>query len=1342
MKTTNQAGCLNLLGHRFTPKWCQIFGLILSLVGLPFIGFGQSTWNGSASTDWNTAGNWSAGVPSGVDAIINTITPNICTITATLSASPVDVRVGTGGTGQVNHISGNAFTGNGNWLFLGYSGGNATYNMCDTTTTGGTFTGFGKGSGSFYVGGISNPNGELHAGLDAGTISTLNINSSGTFAAGAMYFSGNGGAGTCTFNLDNGTVTSSGDCWFGGSDWGPGTAGFLNMSGGTLSASVVAFSRGANNTTSITGTGYITGGTLNALNWLTLGFCGTSASVGTVTNSGGTINVNTAGGGNMEMTTWDSAGALYVQNSGALNLCNSAYIGFGNGGNNSGTSTFIQNGGTVTFYSDNGTTVGGNGYITLGSGGDTGTYVYYLNGGTLTVPQIEQTSASASGNFAFNGGTLKPTASSATFIQGLSYVFVMAGGAIIDTASYNITIAPALTDGSLLGSGGGGLTKLGNGTLTLAGGYTYTGPTVVLGGALALDASQSSSSSSAITVSNATLSLSLNNGSSSISAAGITLKGTNVLNFNFGTASSPSAPAINASGVSNTGTNLINIAGQYLVKGQYQLIYTGSSVPTNNFKLGPLPTGVVAVLTNSGVSLDLLITAAGQNLVWYGADAAGNPLTTWNINTSSNWNSGTAKYLQYSGNAYGDNVTFDDTLYLQQGTSVNLFVRVVPLTFTANSSLAYSITGTGGIDGPVSLLITNTGSLFLGTSNNYTGGTIIGSGTLAITNDSALGTNTMGVTLAGGTLQFAGNMASSRAITATANSAISVVAGATAQFSGSVTGSSGVTKSGDGILKLNSANAITAAFTVSAGAVELGNANAVTNDTINLSIDNGLTFNTGIGTFNVGGLSGANALALTDTGASPVTLSLGGNNSSSTYNGAFTGAGVLAKAGSGTLSLNGTSTYTGGTTVSGGVLAAPDAVPAPAVLAPFGTGTVTVNSGAMLELSSAPTSAFGDYYFANNITADNGRIFSFDAFNHLTGTLNIAAGGGALGSTYGGWWETLDNGFAKGFFIDGLVTGSGPLTIQHSGLDSGHFWNSCIVYFTSAGTAAQNTYSGTVTVNPMTFGGGCNLYLIGTNALANATINLTGNNSGPDAARLGTQTLSFGSGTSVDGAGYATIGGLSGSGSFVLQDTLVTNTWPGYNLGNPFTLTVGNNNSSTTYSGVMSGTGSLIKAGTGTLNLTGANTYTGNTTIKGGTLELALATLATNSSVSIASGAKLKLDFSTADRVAALVLNGVAQPSGTYNAANTPAYIAGTGSLVVGPIPTNPTKITFSVSGNTLSLSWPSDYVGWFLQAQTNSLSTGLSTNWVDVPGSDALTSESITINPAAPTVFYRLRSP
>jgi len=170
--------------------------------------------------------------------------------------------------------------------------------------------------------------------------------------------------------------------------------------------------------------------------------------------------------------------------------------------------------------------------------------------------------------------------------------------------------------------------------------------------------------------------------------------------------------------------------------------------------------------------------------------------------------------------------------------------------------------------------------------------------------------------------------------------------------------------------------------------------------------------------------------------------------------------------------------------------------------------------------------------------------------------------------------------------------------------------------------------------------------------------------------------------------------------------------------------------------------GGLNKSSAGTLNLTGANTYTGNTVIKAGTLELLQAALASSSTVSISNSAVLQLDFSITNQVNGLVLNGVAQAAGVYNNANAATYITGTGSLLVQPIASNPTNITFSVTGSTMALSWPADHLGWILQQQTNSLSVGLGTNWVDVAGSAAVTSTNISINPAARTAFYRLRHP
>ena len=71
--------------------------------------------------------------------------------------------------------------------------------------------------------------------------------------------------------------------------------------------------------------------------------------------------------------------------------------------------------------------------------------------------------------------------------------------------------------------------------------------------------------------------------------------------------------------------------------------------------------------------------------------------------------------------------------------------------------------------------------------------------------------------------------------------------------------------------------------------------------------------------------------------------------------------------------------------------------------------------------------------------------------------------------------------------------------------------------------------------------------------------------------------------------GTKALGALSGAGSVQM---------------NAANLTAGSDNSSTSFSGVLSGTGGFGKTGTGTLTLSGANTYTGTTTVSGGTLVL------------------------------------------------------------------------------------------------------------------------------------------
>jgi hypothetical protein len=57
-----------------------------------------------------------------------------------------------------------------------------------------------------------------------------------------------------------------------------------------------------------------------------------------------------------------------------------------------------------------------------------------------------------------------------------------------------------------------------------------------------------------------------------------------------------------------------------------------------------------------------------------------------------------------------------------------------------------------------------------------------------------------------------------------------------------------------------------------------------------------------------------------------------------------------------------------------------------------------------------------------------------------------------------------------------------------------------------------------------------------------------------------------------------------------------------------------------------------------------------------------------------------------------------------------------------------------------LNLSWPSAYTGYLLQAQTNTVAKGLvTTNWVTIPGTDAGSTYTATINKTNGVVFYRL---
>ncbi|HEY4415210.1 MAG TPA: glycoside hydrolase family 76 protein [Verrucomicrobiae bacterium] len=156
-----------------------------------------------------------------------------------------------------------------------------------------------------------------------------------------------------------------------------------------------------------------------------------------------------------------------------------------------------------------------------------------LNGGTLKIVTTGAAIAGGAGASALNlnGTKLVAGASSSSFITNLTTATVQSGGVTFDTAGFNVTVAQALANG------GGGLTKLGAGKLTLSQANTYAGNTVVGTGTLALLEPGSLANSAQITISNTTVldvtgrtdqTLTLNHGQS-LSGSGTVLGKLNTL---------------------------------------------------------------------------------------------------------------------------------------------------------------------------------------------------------------------------------------------------------------------------------------------------------------------------------------------------------------------------------------------------------------------------------------------------------------------------------------------------------------------------------------------------------------------------------------------------------------------------------------------------------------------------------------------------------------------------------------------------------------------------------------------------------------------------------------------
>ena len=208
-----------------------------------------------------------------------------------------------------------------------------------------------------------------------------------------------------------------------------------------------------------------------------------AAALGPVTNAaGGTLTVDAATNGN----------SPYAVTGTSDNTWASVIVG------NTGTGVINQTSATAYTFTVSST-------LTLGSA-STGNGTYNLASGTLAAGSV--VGGSGTSTFNFNGGTLQAGASTTTFLQGLTTANVQAGGAVIDTQGYNVTVSQKLVHDTTSGAPAtdGGLTKNGTGTLTLTNAETYTGPTVVNAGVLAFTGNNNAggmvAQSSSVTINN------------------------------------------------------------------------------------------------------------------------------------------------------------------------------------------------------------------------------------------------------------------------------------------------------------------------------------------------------------------------------------------------------------------------------------------------------------------------------------------------------------------------------------------------------------------------------------------------------------------------------------------------------------------------------------------------------------------------------------------------------------------------------------------------------------------------------------------------------------------------
>ncbi len=751
--------------------------------------------------------------------------------------------------------SGLVTVGAGNTLALtGVSGGRAAMNVGIASAGGGSgnYMGMFDGSAGVFAGNLSSLN--IGGVTDSTASSTTNgIVKLSNSAANVLNISGpgvGGGGGTGTVSI-----------------------GRIDNTGTTGVGNGLLIINGLNSTSAITNT------TSNGNAILIGGSVSTRVAKGTLDLNGGSVTITTAGtagaaiaGGTASASNSNVNfnGTTIVAGSSSTNWIKTltkANVG-------AGGAIFDTNGNNVTIsqpliHSVVGTVTG----ITMTSNGSGYSTAAPSNVPLVTFGEVGNASAYGIGQPVISGGQVTgvnilaaenfTTTPTVTFTGGV-------GSGVAATASFT---AAAATDG--------GLTKNGQGTLTLSGANTYNGPTTINNGMLSLTGTLTSN-------------ISVNSGGAlggeGSTTGSLTFSSSGGTGFSFdpSTGGAFTANTITATGATITLTPTAAPSGTGIV---VMNATSGITASPSNFIInarGTINVTATQVLFNTG-------TAA--TLTWKGN--ATNP-TFWDNGTTVNWDNGGTPDKFFA----GDNVTFDDSassfVVTPQGA-----VGPGSVLFN-NSANDYTLNGNGSIGGTIGITKSGTAKLTVANNNTYSGGTTISAGTVqlgdgingngtlgtgAITNNGALitsyGTNNVIIANAiggSGTLTQAGTGTVTRAATSTYGGGTTINAGATLHVgNGGTSGSLGTgAVANAGTLTFNRTDglalsaAITGAGTVNAiggaGAnVTLSLANSMGTLNVGLNATGGsvvvpaaaslLVGNAGVGTISVGNATGATVSA-------------------------------------------------------------------------------------------------------------------------------------------------------------------------------------------------------------------------------------------------------------------------------------------------------------------------------------------------------------------------------------------------------------------------------------------------------------------------------------------------